>query len=116
MLLALPQWSLPLSKRHKEAARDGILFASFTGRLLDPSNVINSIAEAMDAVGYGWVTSHVFRKTVGTVIDEAGLSTTAIADQLSNTRAVAERHYRKRRVANQANAAALEKMLDPGTP
>ena len=63
-----------LWKRRKEAARDGILFASFTGQLLDPSNVINSIAEAMDAVGYGWDTSHVFRKTVGTVIDEAGLS------------------------------------------
>ncbi len=115
LLLTLPQWSLPMWQRRKEAAKDGILFASFTGQLLAPSNVINRLAEAMDAVGYGWVTSHVFRKTVGTVIDEAGLSTTAIADQLGNTRAVAERHYRKRRVANQANAAALENMVDPGT-
>ena len=116
MLLALPQWSLPMWQRRKEAAKDGILFVSFTGQLLDPSNVINRIAETMDAVGYGWVTSHVSRKTVGTVIDEAGLSTTAIADQLGNTRAVAERHYCKRRVANQAHAAALENMLDPDSP
>ena len=67
----------------------------------------------MTAVGYEWVTSHVFRKTVGTVLDEAGLPTTAIADQLGNTRAVAERHYRKRRVTNRENVAALEAMLDP---
>jgi len=65
----------------------------------------------MNAVGYGWVTSHVFRKTVGTVLDEAGLPTTAIADQLGNSREVAERHYRKRRKANPQNVAALESML-----
>lgn len=69
----------------------------------------------MTAVGYGWVTSHVFRKTVATVLDEADLPTTAIADQLGNTRAVAEKHYRKRRVANQANAEALEDMLREAT-
>jgi integrase len=65
----------------------------------------------MEVAGYGWVTSHVFRKTVATVLDEANLPITAIADQLGNTRAVAERHYRKRRVANQASADALEGML-----
>jgi integrase len=116
LLLTLPQWSVPMWQRRLDAAKDGILFASFTGELLDPSNVINRIAEAMDAVGCGWVTSHVFRKTVGTVIDEAGLPTTAIADQLGNTREVAERHYRKRRAANPANADALETMLEPDAP
>lgn len=60
------------------------------------------------------VTSHVWRKTVATVLDEADLPTTAIADQLGvngNTRAVAEKHYRRKRAANQANADALEGML-----
>ncbi|WP_103335199.1 hypothetical protein [Amycolatopsis sp. CA-126428] len=52
-----------------------------------------------------------FRKTVGTVLDEADLPITAIADQLGNTPAVAERHYRKQRVANVGNAAALEAMM-----
>jgi integrase len=59
------------------------------------------------------VTSHVFRKTVGTHLDEADRPTTAIADQLGNSSDIAERHYRKRRVANQANADALETILDP---
>lgn len=66
--------------------------------------------EAFAEVGYGWVTSHAFHRTVATVL-EADLSTTAIADQLRNTRAVAERHYSKRRVANQVKAEALEEML-----
>lgn len=61
------------------------------------------------------MTSHVFRKTVATVLDEADLPTTAIADQLGNTRAVAEKHYRRKRAANQANADALEGMLREAT-
>jgi integrase len=113
LTLGVLEWSRPMWQRRTNAAGDGPLFASFTGELLDPSNVINRISEAMTAVGYEWVTSHVFRKTVGTVLDEAGLPTTAIADQLGNTRAVAERHYRKRRVTNHENVAALEAMLDP---
>jgi len=111
LLLAVPQWSVPMWQRRKEAAGGNALFASFTGELLDPSNVINRLTEAVTAVGYEWVTSHVFRKTVGTVLDEADLPITAIADQLGNTPAVAERHYRKQRVANLGNADALEAMM-----
>ncbi|MEU4522982.1 tyrosine-type recombinase/integrase [Amycolatopsis sp. NPDC024027] len=111
LLLAVPQWSVPMWQRRKEAAGNNALFASFTGELLDPSNVINRLTEAVTAVGYEWVTSHVFRKTVGTVLDEADLPITAIADQLGNTPAVAERHYRKQRVANRGNAEALEAMM-----
>jgi haloacid dehalogenase-like hydrolase len=38
--------------------------------------------EARDAAGFSWATSHVFRKTCATILDEAGLSVRAIADQL----------------------------------
>jgi hypothetical protein len=53
LLLALPRWSVPMWQRRKDTAGDGPLFASFAGDLLDPSNVINRIAKAMEAVGYG---------------------------------------------------------------
>ncbi|MPY85993.1 MAG: tyrosine-type recombinase/integrase [Actinophytocola sp.] len=115
LVLKVPQWSVPMWRRRKLASGGGPVFASFTGNWLDPSNVINAISTAMADVGYGWVTSHVFRKTVATVLDEAELPTTAIADQLGNTRAVAEKHYRRKRVANQANADALESMLREAT-
>lgn len=114
LTLCVPEWSRPMWVRRKKAAGDSPLFASFTGELLDPSNVINRISDAMTAVGYEWVTSHVFRKTVGTALDEAELPITAIADQLGNTPAVAERHYRKRRATNRGNIAALEAMMVPG--
>jgi integrase len=82
------------------------------GGWLDPVNVVHRIKEALTEVGYGWVTSHVFRKTVGSVIDEADLPLSALADQLGNTQQVADKHYRKRRVANKASADALEGMFD----
>jgi predicted transcriptional regulator len=54
------------------------------------------------------VTSQVFRKTVATILDEAGLSTGAVADQLGNTRAVAEKYYIARRAANEQARDALD--------
>jgi hypothetical protein len=32
------------------------------------------------AAGYGWVTSHIYRKTVATLMDEAGLTARQAAD------------------------------------
>lgn len=58
LLLAVPKWSLPMWQRRQNAAGSGPLFASFTRELLDPLNVINRIAEATEAIGYDWVTSH----------------------------------------------------------
>jgi integrase len=37
-----------------------------------------------DAGPFSWVTSHIFRKTVATRLDEAGLSARQIADQLGH--------------------------------
>ena len=112
LLLRVPKWSVPMLSRRTDAAMGGSpLFPSASGGWLDPSNVINRIGEAFDECGYNWVTSHVFRKTVATVLDEANLPTGAVADQLGNTRAVAEKHYIARRVANEQAADALENMV-----
>jgi len=48
---------------------------------------------------------------VASVLDEANLPLSALADQLGNTQQVADKHYRARRVANDASAAALEDIL-----
>lgn len=108
--LKMPEWSVPMWRRRKLASGGGAIFPGLNGGYRSPANVINAIKEAMAAVGYGWVTSHVWRKTVATVLDEAGLPTTAIADQLGNTAKVVEKHYRARRVANEATAAAMEEL------
>ncbi len=108
--LLVPEWSAPMWRRLKLAAGGGPLFPSSKGGWLDPSNAVHRLREAFDLCGYEWVTSHVWRKTVSDVMNEAGLSSTAIADQLGNTVAVVERHYRNRRKANPDAAAALEGM------
>jgi integrase len=40
----------------------------------------------LDRLGFPWVTSHVFRKTVATRLDEAGLSAKTVADVLGHAR------------------------------
>jgi integrase len=114
LTLRVPEWSVPMWRRRKLGSGGGPLWPSWNGQWLDPSNTVKRIRQAMDDSGYGWVTSHVFRHTVATVLDEAGLPIGAVADQLGNTRAVAEKHYVARRVANAESADALEGMLDSG--
>src|SRR5690606_28848839 len=50
----------------------------------DPSNTLRDLREARERAGFGWVTSHVFRKTVATVLDESGLVGREVADQLGH--------------------------------
>jgi integrase len=112
----VPTWSAPMFARRKLASGGGLLFRSMEGGLLDPSNTIKRLREALDASGYQWVTSHVWRKTVSSTLNEAGLSLSEIADQLDNTQAVAERHYVAPKATNQRAAAALESIAPPRQP
>lgn len=108
LTLGVPQWSMPMFRRRKIAAGTGPLFPSAHDTWLDPSNITTRMRQAFDACGYDWLTSHVLRKTVTAHLDEADLPTTAIADQIGDTPAVVERHYRPRRASNAAAVAALE--------
>ena len=49
-----------------------MIFASPTGRLRDPHNTSSYLRRVLDRAGFDWVSSHVFRKTVATRLDEAG--------------------------------------------
>lgn len=111
LLLEVPAWSQPMFLRRKLAAGPGPLFPSAAGGWLDANNVNKRIRTAMDACGFEWVTSHVWRHTVATLLDEADLPVSDVAGQLGNTKAVAERHYIKRRATNARAAAALEAAL-----
>lgn len=112
LTLRVPSWSVAMLRERKLASGGGALFAAWTGGWIDPSNMIHRIQEAFAEIGYGWVTSHVFRKTVASVLDQADRPLSEIADQLGNTQKVVDRHYRARRVANDASAEALESMFD----
>ena len=71
-----------------------MVFPSATGTVRDPSNYRNQWRTAREAIGFGWVTPHTFRKTVATrVADVEGLA--AAASYLGHSsEAVTDKHYR----------------------
>ena len=96
-MLALPPYLVEVVNRRSErlaTAPHGVLFTSPRGRLRDPSNtsndfrrVLSRLESTTDADGpWAWVTSHVFRKTVATRLDDAGMSPRQIADILGHAK------------------------------
>lgn len=78
-------------------------------RWRDPTNVGHQLREASDRAGFDWLTSHVFRKTVATVLDESGLTAREIADQLGHARpTITQDVYMGRKAVGDGAAAALE--------
>lgn len=118
-LLPLPSWALTMLRtRHDHAVGNGRLaaspvFATLDGGLRDPSNVRRALRDARGTDGFAWVTSHVFRKTAATVLDEAGLSARTIADQLGHSRpSITQDVYLGRKIASRDAAEALERVFD----
>jgi integrase len=85
------------------------VFPAPLGGWRDPSNTQADLREAFMNAGFDWVTSHVFRKTVATVMDQARLSSRAAADQLghANTSMTSDVYF-GRKVLVTGAAAVLE--------
>jgi integrase len=114
--LVLPRWCVGLlrerSDRLNATAEDRgarPVFPAPLGGWRDPSNTQADLRDAFTAAGFDWVTSHVFRKTVATLMDHAGLSSRAAADQLghANTSMTTDVYF-GRKVAATGAAAVLE--------
>ena len=65
--------------RSGDGWKGGPVFPAPLGGWRDPSNTQSDLRAAFDKAGFDWVTSHVFRKTVASVMDHAGLSSRAAA-------------------------------------
>jgi integrase len=112
----IPSWALSMFRRRKLAAGgDRPLFPTWNGQWVDPGNMAKRIREICDGIGYGWVSSRMFRHTTGTHIVDTGLTSEDAADALGNTPSIVEKHYRRKRKSNPKVAAAVETMLDGGT-
>ncbi len=114
-ILVLPRWCVGMLRaraaRLNPDAGDGHhpVFPAPMGGWRDPSNTQADLRDAFTAAGFNWVTSHVFRKTVATLMDQAGLSSRAAADQLghANTSMTTDVYF-GRKVAVTGAAAVLE--------
>lgn len=113
LTLGMPEWSVPMWRARKLASGGGPLLSIHGGLWVRPSTVAARWRDVRRDIGYGWVTSHIWRKTVATVLREAGLTSDEAADQLGNTAAMLEEHYRAPRQVNPAAVAALNDALKP---
>lgn len=112
--LELPSWAVEmlLRRRPADAGPDDPIFTAPMGGLRDPSNTNADLKEAFTTAGYGWVTSHVYRKTVASMMDDAGLSARAAADQLGHAKvSMTQDRYFKRKVAKTGAAKVLEAVV-----
>ncbi|WP_051636993.1 site-specific integrase [Rhodococcus sp. UNC363MFTsu5.1] len=80
--LPLPQFAVTMLKQRE---RGGLMvFESRDGTVRDPDTVQGQWRQVRSALGLDWVTSHTFRKSVATILDEEGLSARVAADQLGH--------------------------------
>lgn len=101
------------AEARRPAGDVGLLFPGLAGGVRNTSNANRDIKEVLgrvDTERFGWVTSHTFRKTVATRLDEAGLSARAIADHLGHAKpSMTQDVYMGRNVASAEAAKALGK-------
>ena len=77
-----------------------------------PGTVGKWIRHARVKAGYPWLTSHVFRKTAATILDEQHLTARQIADVLGHARpSMTQDVYMHRGAVNPAAAVALDEAL-----
>jgi integrase len=88
--LNLPPWLVvKLSERAARSGTDGLVFAS-PAYLNEPeipwnqSNSAGAVRDALDAAGMTWAIPHTFRRTVASLLDQAGAPIASIADQLGH--------------------------------
>src|SRR4051794_5694896 len=113
--LPLPDFAMRMLARHQVTGGDiGPLFPDSRGGWRDPSNVSRELREARGSGEFSWVTSHVFRKTCATLLDESELSARQIADQLGHAKvSMTQDHYLGRRLTNRRTAQALDRTIGP---
>ncbi len=117
--LPLPSWAVALLERRAMEAMDAgrshatPIFASTTGGMRDPNNVLRVLREIRGGDDFLWVTSHTFRKTTAPALDDAGVPTRLIADQLGHSRvSMTQDTYLDRKAVDPLTAKALEGLLD----
>jgi integrase len=84
-VLELPNWCVALL-RQRGSSTGPVFPAPRSHKLRDPNNTRRDLREAFLAMGMPGLTSHAFRKTVATLMDEAGLSARSAADQLGHAK------------------------------
>lgn len=111
--LAMPPWLTErLAKRAAEYGTEGYVFhspgISDRSKPRDRRNVARIFREVLTEAGFPWATPHTLRRTVATLLDEAGLPIALAANQLGHSNpAMTARVYLGRKGDMSAAAAVL---------
>jgi integrase len=111
--LSLPGWLTErLTTRAGELGTDGLVFrspgTSDADKVRDRRNVARVFRAVLDEAGFPWATPHTFRRTVATLLDEAGLPIALAANQLGHANpAMTARVYLGRKGDMSAAGAVL---------
>ncbi|WP_313888619.1 site-specific integrase [Mycolicibacterium sp. CBMA 226] len=88
--VSLPRFAVDVLRKRKDGWQRpntaGVIFPSSTGTLRDPDNFGKQWREVRDDLGLPEISSHSFRRTIATLIDDEGLSARIGADQLGHAR------------------------------
>ncbi|HEX3785997.1 MAG TPA: tyrosine-type recombinase/integrase [Pseudonocardiaceae bacterium] len=112
--IPLPAWCARMLSERKATlgtvGPDAPIFPNTRGGYLNASNLNNRYwVPFRKRAGYEWVTFHTFRKTVATLLDDAGLSARQIADVLGHAHpSMTLNSYMGRGQASRASADALD--------
>lgn len=102
-----------LAKRFNVAEDElqGPVFPNSLGTLRDKNNTLARWREFRQRAGYPWVTFRTFRRSVATLLDDAGLSARQIAEQLGHSKvSTTQDVYMGRRVTSRRAADALDEV------
>ncbi len=111
--LPLPEFAVRMLERRRAASGGtGPLFPDSRDGWRDPSNLSRELRQARGTGEFAWVTSHAFRKTCATLLDEGELSARQIADQLGHAKvSMTQDNYLGRRLTNRRTAETLHRAL-----
>jgi integrase len=87
--LPLPRFAIDVLRERRNLPFLGlqdVIFPSSVGTLRDPNNFGKQWRKVRDQLGVAGVTTHSFRKTVATLIDQDGMSARVGADQLGHAK------------------------------
>lgn len=115
-LTPLPRAAFDLLARRRDrlAGMTTLLFPTPLMRMRDPSNTQRQIRERRDALGYPDLSTHSFRKTCATLLDDDGLSAREIAEYLGheNPSMTQDVYLAKTTGSKKAAAAVQNRMSD----
>jgi integrase len=115
-VIPLPGFAITaLAERRGRAfwGQQAMMFPSSAGNWRDPDNFDKQWRRVRDDLGVPEVTSHSFRKSVATMIDDAGLSARIGADRLGHAKvSMTQDRYMRRGKVHAEVAALLDRAIN----